>query len=101
MERTLKAKKNVTIRTNETVKEIKDISVLLGSGDEIEFGVCVWSTGNSALKFVKEMDVTLNRERISIDDRLRVLHHNDVYAIGDCAANQDNPLPMLAQVKIN
>ena len=101
VEKTLATKRNLTVRTNETVKEIKDVSVVLGNGDEIPFGVCVWSTGNAALDFVKDMkDVKLNSHRIEIDEFLRVPQWDGVFAIGDCAANKEKPLAMLAQVVI-
>ena len=82
VERTLKDRK-VQILTQKTVKEVKDVSVLLSkisieilryffngkytryfldSGEEIPFGVCVWSTGNSALDFVKRIELPLNKQ---------------------------------------
>lgn len=93
------ASKNVIIKTGQHVSEVKDISVILGSGEEIAFGICVWSTGNKATQFVCGMDVPLtDDQRIQIDDQLRVIRKNNVYAIGDCAANHKTPLAMLAQV---
>ena len=38
-------KRRVTTLNEEAVKQVKDVSVVLGSGKEIPFGVCVWSTG--------------------------------------------------------
>ena len=38
------AAKNVIIKTGQHVQEVKDISVILGSGEEIPFGVCVWNS---------------------------------------------------------
>lgn len=100
VERTLRTNKHVTIKTNESVKEIKDITVVLGSGEEVPFGVCVWSTGNSPLDFVKDMAdvVQLKNNRILIDQKLNVIGQEDLFAIGDCAADENKPLPMLAQV---
>ena len=40
-------KRRVTTLNEEAVKHVKDVSVVLGSGKEIPFGVCVWSTGKS------------------------------------------------------
>ena len=62
------------------------------------FGVCVWSTGNTALDFVRQLDLPLSKDgRIRVDDKLQVEGHYGVYAIGDCAANPNEPLPMIAQ----
>ena len=67
------ASSNVIIKTGQHVKEVKDISVILGSGEEIPFGICVWSTGNRRTEFVNGMDVSQTRDqRIKIDDQLKV-----------------------------
>jgi NADH dehydrogenase FAD-containing subunit len=92
-------KRKVTLLNNESVKEVKDVSVVLSSGKEIPFGVCVWSTGNTALDFVRRLNVPLTKDnRICVEDNLQVVGLQDVFAIGDAAANQTVPLPMLAQV---
>ena len=69
------ASRNVIIKTGEHVKEVKDISVVLGSGEEISFGICVWSTGNKRTEFVNSLDVSQTRDqRIQIDDKLMVIY---------------------------
>ena len=93
-------KRRVTVLSGEAVKEVRKVSVVLGSGREIPFGVCVWSTGNTALDFVKQLGLEMNREgRICVEDNLRICGQEDgVFAIGDCAAHKEAPLPQLAQV---
>ena len=72
-------------------------TVVLSSGQVVPFGVCVWSTGNTALDFVRDLGLAMSKDdRILVDGRLRV--NDDVYAMGDCAVDPDNPLPMIAQV---
>ena len=67
------AAKNVIIKTGQNVKEVKDISVVLGSGEEIQFGVCVWSTGNRRTEFVSSMESPQTKDqRILIDDQVKV-----------------------------
>ena len=45
----------------------------MNSGEKIPFGACVWSTGNTALDFVRELGLTLSKDgRIKIDEKLRV-----------------------------
>ena len=90
--------RNILTLTGESVQEVKENSVILKSGDIIPYGVCVWSTGNKELDFVKNLDLQLDRGRILVDNCLRVLGKESVYAIGDCARIQDLPLAMLAQV---
>jgi len=92
-------KRNITFLTGESVKIVNENSVTIGSGRELKFGVCVWSTGNTALDFVRQLQLPLSRDgRILVDDRLRVPGHQGVYALGDCAVSEDRPLAQLAQV---
>ncbi len=43
--------------------QIKDYSVVLGkSGQEVPFGICVWSTGNAPLEFVKGSKLPLTKD---------------------------------------
>ena len=75
------AAKNVIIKTGQNVKEVRDISVVLGSGEEIAFGVCVWSTGNRRTEFVSKMEVPQTRDqRIHIDDQLKVMNRLNYYS---------------------
>eukprot|EP00090_Calanus_glacialis_P022967 TRINITY_DN35350_c0_g1_i1.p1 TRINITY_DN35350_c0_g1~~TRINITY_DN35350_c0_g1_i1.p1 ORF type:complete len:463 (+),score=155.26 TRINITY_DN35350_c0_g1_i1:160-1389(+) len=92
-------KRNISLLTGESVKEVNENSITTRSGREVQFGVCVWSTGNTALEFVRQLQLPLSGDgRILVDDRLRVPQHQGVYALGDCAVSQDRPLAMLAQV---
>jgi len=90
---------NITVLTGESVEEVNENSITIQSGKKLEFGVCVWSTGNTALEFVKNLKLPLSHdERILVDNKLRVKGLEEVYAIGDCAVSEDRPLAMLAQV---
>ena len=45
----------------------------MNSGEKIPFGACVWSTGNTALDFVRELGLPLTKDgRIKIDEKLQV-----------------------------
>lgn len=90
--------RNILTLTGESVQEVKEHSVILKSGNALPYGVCVWSTGNKELDFVKSLDLELDRGRIVVDSCLRVDGKDSVYAIGDCARIQNLPLAMLAQV---
>jgi len=92
-------KRNITLLTEESVKIVSENSITIKSGRELEFGVCVWSTGNTALEIVRKLQVPLSSDgRILVDDRLRVPGVDGAYALGDCAVSQDRALAMLAQV---
>merc|ERR1719481_1109101 len=98
VEKVFKERK-VTLLTGRSVSRVKGNSVELSCGRELEFGVCVWSTGNKALDFVSNLGLPLSRDnRILVDPNLRVGGVSGVYALGDCAVSSERPLAMLAQV---
>ncbi|RNF26868.1 putative NADH dehydrogenase [Trypanosoma conorhini] len=85
------------------VVAVNDKEVITKDGAVVHTGLVVWSTGVGPSALTKDLDVDrTSRGRISIDDHLRVLRKGvplpDVYAIGDCAANEKLPLPTLAAV---
>ena len=56
-------------------------------------------SGNTALDFIKQLGLPMTRDnRICIEDNLQIGGKKNAFAIGDCAAHKENPLPMLAQV---
>lgn len=68
----------------------------------------MWSTGVSPNPFVKGLafekgkimeghDTTDKSGRILVDDHLRVMKFENIYAAGDCAAFPISPLPPTAQ----
>lgn len=70
-----------------------------GNGDEMPFGMMVWSAGLAPIRFVNGLDLPKSRGKISIDDYLRVPGcKGRIFALGDCAVNESSPLPPLASV---
>merc|ERR1712192_292527 len=83
-------KRQIRMLTGESVSKVRGNSVELSSGTVLNFGVCVWSTGNSPLDFVKQLGLEMSRQgRILIGPSLKVSGREDVYALGDCA--EDRP----------
>lgn len=92
-------REGIDVRLSAQVESIGDGVVRLRSGEEIPSGLTVWAGGNAPAPLVRELAAERDdRGRLLVDDRLRLLGHDDVYAIGDCAAAADNPLPATAQV---
>ncbi|GAX22180.1 hypothetical protein FisN_19Lh240 [Fistulifera solaris] len=67
-------------------------------GTELPFGTMVWSAGLAPVRFVKDSGFQLQRGRIVVDEYLRVPDHENVFALGDCAALVSGPLPPTASV---
>ena len=54
--------RRVTLLTGRSVARVGGNSVQLSDGENISFGVCVWSTGNQALDFVRNLGLSMSRD---------------------------------------
>ena len=96
-----------TVLLKAGVKEVGERFIELSSGEKIPYGFCVWAAGNGPIPFVLDMVDGIDeqravqpkaRGRIAIDGWLRAAGAPNVFAIGDCTFQEDNPLPATAQV---
>eukprot|EP01100_Stratorugosa_tubuloviscum_P004151 TRINITY_DN202_c0_g2_i2.p1 TRINITY_DN202_c0_g2~~TRINITY_DN202_c0_g2_i2.p1 ORF type:complete len:439 (+),score=183.58 TRINITY_DN202_c0_g2_i2:162-1478(+) len=92
-------KNNVNLETSARVKCLRPNELELADGRILNFGLCVWSTGVAPRPFVQSIDLkkTESAGRLIVDEYLKVLNTNNIYAIGDCGTTQQN-LPATAQV---
>jgi NADH:ubiquinone reductase (non-electrogenic) len=101
----------VDVRTGVRVTEVTAEHIVLGSGEKINYGVCVWSAGNAprqltldiAQAIPQQMDsagTTGKVSKLAVDPFLRVIGAKDVIALGDCAkiVGGAGSLPATAQV---
>jgi len=97
-------KRDVELRLETAVKEVRADGVLVERAGEQEFlpaGMVVWASGITAHATVKDWAVPQGRGgRIETDEHLRVKGLQDVFAIGDVSISPDEPLPQLAQPAI-
>jgi NADH:ubiquinone reductase (H+-translocating) len=87
-------RRGVDVRTNTLVSSADDRGVTLHDGTEIETATMVWTAGVRPNDPVHEKP-----ERLTVDDHLRVVGAQNVFAIGDVAAARDehgNILPMVS-----
>ena len=96
-------KRDVDLRLNTAVKEVREDGVLVEHDGEQEFldaGIVVWATGVTAHPTVMDWDVPQGRGgRIEVDEHQRVKDREDIFAIGDISIGPE-PLPQLAQPAI-
>ena len=96
-------KRDVDLRLNTAVKEVREDGVLVehdGQQEFLEAGIIVWATGVTAHPSVMDWDVPQGRGgRIEVDEHQRVNGREGAYAIGDISIGPD-PLPQLAQPAI-
>lgn len=91
-------KQGVQVHLGSNVDRIEHDQVVLKNDKVIPAHIVIWCAGVSGHKEVADWGVPQGRGgRIEIDEFCRVRGLDNVYAIGDCAINPDNPLPQLAQ----
>jgi NADH dehydrogenase FAD-containing subunit len=104
-------KRNIQVRLATAVTGIEDYTVdgfrfparkaQLSDGSSLPFGTLVWSAGLSPVNFTANCE-TLPKSpngRILVDPYLRVKgYEGSIWAMGDAAVCEVNPLPQLAQV---
>ena len=104
-------KRNIHVRLATAVTGIEDYRVdgfrfparraLLSDGTSLPFGTLVWSAGLSPVKFTTSCESLPKSPngRILVDEYLRVKgHEGTIWAMGDAAVCESDPLPQLAQV---
>ncbi|KAJ3140792.1 hypothetical protein HK101_003472, partial [Irineochytrium annulatum] len=100
-------RKGIRLRLGARVKSVERHQFTLDDGEEVPYGLLVWSTGLTQIELVKSLDGQVAKDpamkRIVTDNYCRVLqadgkpmHH--VYALGDCATTKGINLPCTAQV---
>jgi NADH dehydrogenase FAD-containing subunit len=89
----------IDVRIGAKVQAIEPNAVLLQSGERIDCGLILWAAGNAPVPFIKTLGTSLDRRgRVVVDDHLRLPGREDAFAMGDCAAVGETPLPATAQV---
>ncbi len=85
---------------NKTVKSYDGTTVTLSDESTLNTKTLVWAAGVKAVSIPGiDPSVLLPNKRIKVDEYNRVKGYNDVFVLGDLAAN-DQPLPQVAQVAI-
>ena len=99
----------VDVRTGVKVTEVTSEQVILATGEQIDYGVCVWSAGNAPQQLTLDIANAIPQQseyaapngrinKLAVDPFLRVIGARDVIALGDCSKIVHDPLPATAQV---
>ena len=90
--------RGIEVRLNATISEITDDQVVLSDGERLHSDATVWAAGITGPEQVKNWGLPQGRGgRIEVGPDLRVHGHDRIFAIGDIALTDDQPLPQLAQ----
>lgn len=95
--------RKIELLTGIAVKEVKNNVACLSNGQELSFGLLVWSAGIKQVRVIRELSGVSKAKtgRLIVDNNLKVLDQDDqpingIFALGDCACNREKPLPCLA-----
>ncbi len=92
-------KLGVEVRLESFVQGYENRFALLDNGERIPAGTLIWAAGVRPTGLTEQLALPqATAGRVEVDDYLRVVGHNRVYAIGDMAAVRDASglLPMMA-----
>ena len=91
-------KRGVDVRLDTAIAEITPSQVLLADGSALASDVTVWAAGVAAPDTVSGWGLPqAGGGRILVGPDLRVIGHDRIFAVGDVALIEDQPLPQLAQ----
>ena len=90
--------RGVEVRLDTAIREVRSDRVILADGEDLPSDVTVWAAGVSAPAEVAGWQLPQGRGgRILTGPDLRVLGQDRIFALGDIALIEDQPLPQLAQ----
>ena len=78
-------RRGISVETNVGLRSAAANSVQLADGRSIECHTIVSTIGNGPSDFVQDLDIALQRGKIPTDRHLRVVGHDNVWAVGDAA----------------
>ncbi len=92
------AKRGVEVRLGTAIAEITPNRVLLADGTALPSDITIWAAGVAAPEPVSSWGLPqADGGRIRTGPDLRVIGHDRIFAVGDIAVTEDQPLPQLAQ----
>jgi NADH:ubiquinone reductase (H+-translocating) len=78
--------RGVEIQVDTTLESVSADEAVLGNGTHIPTNTLVWTAGVAPNPVLREWGLPLDEKgRVQVDELLRVLGHEHVWALGDCA----------------
>lgn len=94
-------RRGVDVRLNTAIAEVGPDSVRLADGESMQADLVIWAAGIGAHEIVSAWGLPQGRGgRIEVSEHLLVEGHDRIFAIGDGAIIDGNPLPQQAQPAI-
>jgi NADH dehydrogenase len=90
--------RGVDVRLGTTIREVTPDSVIVADGQTIQSDITVWAAGVAAPEGVARWGLPQGKGgRIAVQPDLRVTGQDRIFAIGDIALVEHEPVPQLAQ----
>ena len=90
--------RGVDLRLGSAIKEVTADAILLDTGERLPSDLTVWAAGVQAPPGTRSWGLDQGKAgRIVVEPDLRVKGQDAIFAIGDLAADEKEPLPQLAQ----
>ncbi|SDT36307.1 NADH dehydrogenase [Friedmanniella luteola] len=94
-------KRGVDVRLKTAITEVHPDHVDFKDGTTLPVDLVIWAAGVSGSPVLRDWGLPIGRGgRIEVNSDLRVIGHENVFALGDVSLTVDNPLPQLAQPAI-
>jgi NADH dehydrogenase len=94
-------RRGVDVHLDTKISEITDDQVILANGDKLPSDVTVWAAGVSAPDDVRDWGLPQGHGgRVEVGPDLRVAGQDRIFATGDVALIEGQPLPQVAQPAI-
>jgi NADH:quinone reductase (non-electrogenic) len=91
-------RRGVDIRLGAAIKEVTADAILLDTGERLPSDMTIWAAGVQAPPGARSWGLPQGRGgRILVEPDLRVKGQDRIFAVGDLAADEKEPLPQLAQ----
>ena len=91
-------RQKINVRTGALVTRLERDAIILKNGETIPYGLVVWSTGIGPTEFTEAQPFPKDHGKIVTDGFFLVKGFSNIYALGDCATIEGNPLPATSQV---
>lgn len=88
----------IIVKTKSYITRVNEREILLNDGSKISYGLLVWATGNTASELISKANLPkTDKNKIKIDNFLKVKGFDNIFALGDCSEQEEHPFPVTAQ----
>ncbi len=92
-------RQKINVKINSYITKVTGKTIYVNDGSFFDYGLLVWAAGNAAAELVKNCPFAKDKKnKIIIDEYLKIAGEDNIYALGDCSEYEESPFPVTAQV---